>query len=217
MRKLRWNPSAWRCPDEMRLAAYLDGGLGADDRARLERHLADCDACLGQVSAVTRLRGADLAEVTPGLLARARGLVPAQSARPTQWRWVAPLAATACAGILLTIWMKPHQVAIPASVRTSSVSATSPRLVMPLEGAVLPQGAIEFRWTPIDHALFYEIRVLSDDGGRAWEARADATTARPPADLRFRSGQKYYVSVNAWLPEGKTLRSPVVGFQVVDH
>lgn len=32
----------WRCPDEIVLAAFVDGGMDPHDRARLERHLADC-------------------------------------------------------------------------------------------------------------------------------------------------------------------------------
>jgi anti-sigma factor RsiW len=42
------------------LSAYLDGSLGAHDRARLEAHLADCDDCqiyLEQFSATIDLAG----------------------------------------------------------------------------------------------------------------------------------------------------------------
>ena len=35
-----------RCPDELRLLAYLDGDLGDRARMEVEKHLADCSTCL---------------------------------------------------------------------------------------------------------------------------------------------------------------------------
>ncbi len=35
-----------RCPDEEKLADYLEGRLSAEDRSDMDAHLSDCDACL---------------------------------------------------------------------------------------------------------------------------------------------------------------------------
>ncbi|NQT47168.1 MAG: zf-HC2 domain-containing protein [Candidatus Omnitrophica bacterium] len=35
-----------RCPDELRLLAYLDGDLGDGPRVEIEKHLAGCPECL---------------------------------------------------------------------------------------------------------------------------------------------------------------------------
>lgn len=35
-----------RCPDEERLADYMEGHLSPEDRDKVEAHLSDCDDCL---------------------------------------------------------------------------------------------------------------------------------------------------------------------------
>jgi hypothetical protein len=205
-----------RCPDETRLAAFVDGGLEPSDRARLQRHLADCPYCLGQVSALVRLQEADLPEVDPGLVRRARVTPPSE----TRWqrmlarRWALACVATACLAIMVIVWVRLPRPADKETVRTSYAQGSAPELVLPREGTALKRSAVEFRWTPIERALFYEVRVLTADGDLVWQIRAESTEARPSADITFRSGQNYFVSVSAWLPEGKAARSTVVGFQV---
>src|SRR6266849_2998520 len=86
----------WRCPDEMRLAAYVDHRLIARDQARLQRHLAGCGYCLGQVVALARLQDAPLpADIPASVVARARELAAGKAAvhwKPA-WSWGA-VAAT---------------------------------------------------------------------------------------------------------------------------
>ena len=60
------------------VAAYVDRGLAAPERARVEEHLAACAACRAEVVAVTRL--------SRTLAARRR------------WAVMAPLAAAAASG-----------------------------------------------------------------------------------------------------------------------
>ncbi|MBV8881058.1 MAG: zf-HC2 domain-containing protein [Planctomycetaceae bacterium] len=50
------------CPDTQVLARYLEGGLSADERARMIGHLADCDDCRRAVSLASTL---DAAPATP--------------------------------------------------------------------------------------------------------------------------------------------------------
>jgi hypothetical protein len=214
-----YDSPSWRCPDEMRLAGYADGGLVAADRARLEQHLSACGYCLGQVSALARLREAKLPEPHDDLLRRARGIVQAKprSRWLQTWRWAAACAVTACLAIMVTLWVRPHQPADKDTVRTGYVQPAAPELVIPREGAALTRPAIEFSWTAVTRALFYEVRVLTADGDLVWQTRADGPEARPPGDVVFRTGQTYFVSVSAWLPEGKTVKSSVVGFRVTNQ
>ena len=53
------------CPDESRIAGYVDGGLDAIVRQELERHLADCGHCLAIVGVLSRERYASAAEPVP--------------------------------------------------------------------------------------------------------------------------------------------------------
>jgi len=207
-----------RCPDEIRLAAFVDGGLEPRDRARVERHLIGCDHCLGQVSALVRLQDADLPEVDPELLRRARAIPPTRTRSHwiPAWGWAA-CGVTACLAISVTLWIRPPQPAQKDTVRTSYARGSALELVLPREGAVLKRNAIEFQWTTVDRALFYEVRVLTADGDLMWQTRAEGPQTRPPADAAFRTGEHYVVFVSAWLPEGKAEKSSAVGFRVADR
>ena len=44
-----------RCPDEERLADYLEGRLSEKERSHVEEHLAECEICLEGLAVITRL------------------------------------------------------------------------------------------------------------------------------------------------------------------
>ena len=89
------------CSDEAQLSAYVEHGIPEEQRAKVEAHLADCEACLGQIAFLAR-QPAELAEpatsVPPGAVARARDLValPPSPWRPFVLRWGTALAGVAC-------------------------------------------------------------------------------------------------------------------------
>lgn len=94
----------WWCPDEMKLAAFVDRQLESSARESIAKHLANCDFCFGQVSFLSRAEDwPDPDEVPADVLRRARSLVPRQSGRTTTWgwRWVAASAAAACVVLLV--------------------------------------------------------------------------------------------------------------------
>jgi hypothetical protein len=210
----------WRCPDEMRLAAFVERRLDRPERARVEAHIAGCDYCLGQVGALERLQDVAPKEVVaPMTLAAALGLAAGGSpAVKPAWYWGAAAAATACIVLGVTFAVRPPQagpVSPHQTVRsTVDHAATTPELLFPREAATLPRSALEFRWNRVERTLFYEVRVVTADGDLIWETRADQAEARMPPTVRLANGERYYVSVSAWLPEGKTVKAPVVGFQV---
>src|SRR5580765_7373852 len=41
----RGSPQEAACPASEALAAYIDWGVGAEERAQIEAHLAECDEC----------------------------------------------------------------------------------------------------------------------------------------------------------------------------
>ena len=241
-KKITVSSRGWRCPDETQIAGYVDGRLSAADKNRLDGHLAECDYCLGQVAALLRLEGAAMPDdVPPGLLAGALDLGPAPGP-PSGWpvvRWGAVAAVTACIAVVTTVWIHrqgketlapvppatqspaistpaPPAVAPPAptprELRTVKPAGTSLHLLAPREGSALAPGTLDFRWTRVPASLYYEVRVMTADGDLVWEGRAEGNRARLPENVQLVSGTKYFVSVRAFLPDGKTLTSPVVGF-----
>ena len=235
----------WHCPDEADLAAYADARLADDARRRIEAHLADCAFCLDQVAFLLRPEESTAPEVPPGLLARARELgAEGKEARwRAEWRWSAAAAAAACVVLGAIVWLRqpppplapsgrgpaplvevapaPAAIAVPSApprvVRNGQRASVALRLLFPREGATLPREGFDFRWTEVRGCLFYEIRLMTGEGDLLWEGRIEATQARIPANVQLTPGGKYFISVHAYLPEGKTLPATVVGFRVAEN
>lgn len=84
----------------------------------------------------------------------------------------------------------------------------------PHEGSVLAVRDLEFRWKRVPRALYYDIRVVTQEGELIWEGRVEGTHARLPSSASLKAGEEFFVRVRAYLPEGKTITSHVVGFKV---
>ena len=237
----------WSCPDEAQLAAYADRQLPEQVKERVETHLADCSFCLDQVAFLLRMQGAELpSEVPEALLARARDLIGTEAAIPLRsaYRWGAVAAAMASLALAATLWLQhpgsevvPSQPSVVAPVespspqpRATAVPSVTPRpvrngqkevplpaLLFPREGSVVAREDVEFRWKEIRRSLFYEIRVVTAEGDLIWKGQAKVTNARLPADIRLAAGQKYFVWVRAYLPEGKTVQSKALAFRAAGN
>jgi hypothetical protein len=99
-----------RCPDEARISAYVEHRLSAGDAAQVESHLADCDACLEQVTLLVRAPAAEPGGVAPQLLSRAKNLVAEKKAvwRTPVLRWGAVTATVVFVAVVLS-----HKVRAP--------------------------------------------------------------------------------------------------------
>ena len=104
-----------------RLSDYLDDQLGVEDRASMDRHLAECEDCRVELDALRRLVRAVADERTPpvpvDLAARiGRTLDAATGVRPHRRRFVVPatIAATIMAiGILVTLQWREGRLELP--------------------------------------------------------------------------------------------------------
>jgi hypothetical protein len=82
------------CPEPEQLAAYVDGRVTAEERAAIQRHLADCEDCREVVADAVRLRDESHIRVLPfwrrrkaqaiggGILALAASLILVVQVRP---------------------------------------------------------------------------------------------------------------------------------------
>ena len=84
------------CPDLETIAAYLDGRLSDRERARVTKHLADCETCYFVIIEATRVRATDAA-----VLNEESGREQRQKSR---WRrlWVAKKMMWSSAAVLAT-------------------------------------------------------------------------------------------------------------------
>jgi tetratricopeptide (TPR) repeat protein len=121
----------WHCPDDERLAAYVDhragrvrGGLDRAEMARIDAHLAGCLRCREQVSTLRRAcrTRASVAERLRSLVAAAAGAGVRLRGPVLRWGPVAVVAVLAY--VLLPVLSKPRESEPPAP--TAAVEPVPP-------------------------------------------------------------------------------------------
>jgi hypothetical protein len=100
----------------------------------------------------------------------------------------------------------------PDKVRKSAAVPLATAMTSPVEDSTQSPHDLEFRWRGVPGALYYEIRLVTDDGTVVWQERANGTAARLPSDHPLEPGTKYFVWVLAHLSGGGTVRSAAVPF-----
>jgi hypothetical protein len=136
-------PPGRSCPDEALLSAWVEHQIPEDKRAKVEAHLADCEACLGQVAFLARQPAEPPTSVPPGAVARARDLValPSSSWRPLVLRWGTALAGAACVVlVVVAVLRQGPAMQAPATTPVPDAAAGAPSPSAPDQPAA-PQAA----------------------------------------------------------------------------
>lgn len=156
-------------------AAYLDRAVSESERARIEAHLGDCDACRSEiVDALRLLRG-----------------------RSSGRRWVGGLGIAAAAAAVLVFVIRPGGLdSLPGSAyREAPITrAAAPTPITP-RGAVLAVHSLA--WTSVPLADRYRVRLFDVSGAVLWEAEVRDTTAAAPRAVGLTPGVAYYWKVEA--------------------
>jgi len=191
----------------------------------LERHIADCAFCLGQVGFVVRSEELETpTEIPLDLVGRVRQLEGPQKGGglTVAWNWRHVSTAAAAVALVGFVWLGvsggPNLSQEPSrtlpTVRGMARDLQSPTLSFPQEGDVINPGAVELRWAAVPQAIFYRISIVTTDGDLVWEAQVEKTETQVPTDAGLAPGHQCFVWVEAHLKEGGTVTSPVVGFQI---
>ena len=72
------------------------------------------------------------------------------------------------------------------------------------------------RWEAIPGSRYYEVRIVTEAGDVITEQRVMDTEWRPPGDLNLSPGVEYFVHVDAYPSEAKTIGSDHIPFRVSD-
>ncbi len=220
------------CPDEIRLAAYVQGALPDAEGESVMLHLADCAFCRGQAGFFVRSERLGPVPAVPShLLALARG--------ERSW-WAGRLrpatVSAAVLGMALAIFLvtsrdrqgsppaaaklpalavaTPSGMAAARPVRTGHGTEGAPKIIRPVEGESVSRNAIELRWAEGSEALFYTVQVVDPKGDIVWEGRTEGALLTVPAAAPLVPGRPYFAWVLAHLRSGATVRSPAVGFRL---
>lgn len=129
------------CLDDERLAAFVDGGLTAGERAGVERHLASCRTCFAVYAEAVKTvqameaelglpAGAPVAPPAVGLPAPVASIAPARKGRLTRWV-LAGGGLAAAAAVVLAVWW-PRATDVPTGEMAALVEAAA--AYRPFEG-----------------------------------------------------------------------------------
>ena len=170
------------------LAAYLDGTLGPSARARVEAHLADCDACLDEVTVLD-------------------GLVHEASARPrARWRVAIGIGVAAAAVLAFLVAFPPGGAGPGDQLRAPEPEAQPLRALEPL-GQLAASGELVLRWEGPGEAALYRVVLLDSIGTALWTSETRESRIRIPSEVRERlvSGARYFWRADALLPDLRTV------------
>ena len=223
------------CPEDQQIAEYFDGDLNEAERTVLERHLTDCRFCLARIGALERLEENRSNQRVPGaILATAKQIahkVPARRLR------LAPAWASAAVVViaLFMIISKSQETVLEPGISPTALPSTGKNsrqlrnvnrdamdinVLIPAPGADPGAGmhhGLPVQWTEVPGNLHYDIYVLSNAGDVLWTQRLEATEWALPESLNLAAGSKYYFRVEARLPDGRTVSSKHVVFEVAQR
>lgn len=215
------------CPDDATIGACYDDRLERAEQDRVAHHLANCAYCRARLGMLARLAESGGAQSVPeDVLARAKQ-IPA-GARVRRRRWPAAVAAAVAMlaiGLVLTLGSPSNpgatgdggsmqrEAPLP-QLRSVEASALRPRILNPTEGSELEPGAFEFRWTPVDGAVRYELLLMDESGGPLFTEDLENTVFRPARPQELEQGARYYLRVTAHLADGRTAGSRHVSFSI---
>lgn len=201
------------CPDDHGIAGFVDGTL--DDRARelITRHLPDCLACVSRVGLLTRLLREHAAE----------SVREAPQADTKKWQRIAPQWAVA-ASLVLAIAYLAGNSDLPSNMDQGNFQATrnldssiaAPEILAPSSGVIGSRDAFVIRWTEVPGSLYYKVRVVTDVGNLVSEQRVEALEWTINRDLNLESGREYFIRVDAYLSDAKSISSQHIPFRLRD-
>ena len=218
------------CPDDHQIAAVVDGKLSWADRDVFDRHVSDCDFCIARIGTLSGLCAVDVLETVPDItLARARRIVKRARIVRHAPRWAAAAVVVLAlsfsfnqyspdyGGAGTSVSSLPPMAKPQANFRPSrniSQNSLLPKILTPDEGAFFDVGNTLFHWTEIPGSLYYDIRIVTWEGDMVWQERVNDTEWGLPDKIELESGVEYYVRVDAYLAEAKSISSPHVLFKV---
>ena len=173
------------------VAAYAAGAVDDLERARIERHLAQCRECVAEIVAIHRMQ------------------------RPRRWP-VGLVTVGVAAAAALALWVggtgRVPQAPVDDIRGPHSPSVMQLEAVRPTDGSLL--GDSGFVWHAIADAVTYRLTITDDAGDETWSQATSDTSLPRPASARLVAGRSYFWYVDALRSDGVSATSGVRRFQV---
>lgn len=181
------------------VAAYAEGRMDPDERARFEDHLAICAPCREEMIAVRRIL---------------------DTRRTSLLRSPLLLAAAASVVLLVAVPLIRHggenQPGPGAVLHRSFPTAGAPvETVAPLNDAEVQGGTpLRFVWRNEEEGSTFRLTLLDEEGNLVWSTNTGDTTVAVPEEIRLDRGGVYFWYVDALSPDGRSATSGPRSFRL---
>jgi len=166
--------------NELEIASYLDRGMAAAYRERVEDHMVDCAECRENVAEAEQL------------MRKVR--------RPRRFATFAGLAAVAAAALVVFVPQLTRQTQPLDRVTRDAAAPLALAVHEPAESVA--KQPTRFVWAPAPGATSYRITLSAADGTTVWSATVTDTTAALPARVLLEPLIKYVWFADAILSDG---------------
>jgi hypothetical protein len=89
-------------------------------------------------------------------------------------------------------------------------------VLSPAPGESVAADELQFHWTEIPGSRYYEVHIVTDSGERVSDQRVSETEWRPHPKLPLRPGAEYFVRIDAYPSESRSVSSAHVPFSIAD-
>ena len=172
---------------EAEAAAFLDGGLTATGRRRVQAHIDICDACRAEL--------VDVSRVTER---RRRLLSGATLPRPRRW-WI---SAAAAAGIVALVLVPRRSTRPPTTLEQTRASRVADAdgqrridVIAPSDDSTVSGAPLVFSWRAVP-ADVYKFSLMTESGDSIWAKETTDTFVTVPANAGMRPGSSYFWRVD---------------------
>jgi len=215
------------CPADQEIAQYYEAAMPIADCERLQRHILDCAYCEARLGALERLQETGFfPRVDEELIASAKQMAvtagPQKNRRAPAWA----AAAVVVIALFTIVGRDPNPgsgaidqppltdvIGEPARVlRNIGPVDSGPTILTPIDGERIRPDELMVRWTQVPGSLYYDVRLVNAAGFIIWQDRVRDTRSILPPDLELVSGDRYFVRVDAYLAEAKSISSLHVKF-----
>ena len=90
----------------------------------------------------------------------------------------------------------------------------TPSILFPREGGVVKQAQLDFRWSQSEDTVFYELRIVDQDGSTVFTKTNLNETRLHVPNVSLVPGQKYFANVYAHRRDGRIQKSDLVAFRL---
>jgi hypothetical protein len=193
----------FRCDDKQTLISYVYGEIDHDTRQAVDAHLASCEACAAEVTALGGVRSGIGLWMPPDVeldftIVKKSQLPPANVLRPARWWQTVPAWAQAAAAILVVAaGLSVANLQVKAGADGFTVSTgwmtppAAPALSEPFDGKAVEQ-RVERALVSLEQQLRSEIRSAREQDARAASSSAvDAATIRRVQQLIADAEQRH--------------------------